>query len=118
MTDMIDLVARYLLLFIFCVGVVVSATRPRPVVDIYQVLRMPPWFPFVTAAMEGLAVALLIRTGTVTWGALLSAAIMGAAILMMLRVREYGHLVPPFVTMALGLWVAYRFVPVAMPLPF
>lgn len=61
----------------------------------------PPWFPYVTAALEVLVALLLPWTQTRFAGAVLGIVIMVAAIATVLRSKEYSHALPPAIVMVL-----------------
>lgn len=71
----------------------------------YQGWGYPAWFPFVTAALEVLVGILLLSPETRVVGAVLGVLIMIAAIVTVLRNKEYAHAVPPTVVLVLTVLV-------------
>ncbi|RLQ85269.1 DoxX family protein [Notoacmeibacter ruber] len=61
----------------------------------------PDWFPYLTGLLEWTAAALIALPRTRLFGSILAVCVMGAASATVLLHGEFGHAVPPLVTLAL-----------------
>lgn len=86
--------ALYAVGAVLLVGALVNAIGPKPLREQYRAWGYPPAFRWVTAALEALAVALLISPETRGAGLLLGAVVMMGAIATLVRAREYTHTIP------------------------
>lgn len=94
----------YAVAALFAIGGGVMNLFPPPAfVEGYKRWGYPDWWHYVTAALDFAGVALLIFRDTRVAGALLLAAVTGAAVLTVIRHREYGRTIAPCVLFLIAL---------------
>lgn len=93
-------VALFLFFTIFFIGVVVNLVGPKGIIDSYIRWRMPSWFRFITAALEALALILIILNYEML-GYGLALVVMLAAIVILCFNKELKPLIAPVLTIAL-----------------
>ncbi|EQB11119.1 DoxX family protein [Sphingobium lactosutens] len=79
----------------FLIGGLVNGTASDATMAQYVAWGYPRWFPYVTAAMEGASVILLILARTRLVGAALGTAVMTAALATLIRAGEYLYAATP-----------------------
>lgn len=85
----------------FLIGAVVNATARKPVREEFVRYGFPWWWCWVTALLEFTTAALLLLRPTFTLGVALGACIMVAAIVAIVRARDYRHVSPPAIFLLL-----------------
>lgn len=100
-------VLSWLLVAFFLLGAVLNAFPSAGLRANYKGWGYPDWFHYVTAILELAAAALLAFGATRLPGAMLGAAVMLAAMVTVLRHREYAHALAPLVILLLTLVVAW-----------
>lgn len=95
-----DLLAWGLAVF-FVVGAIGNGLAPANVRAEYARWGYPDWFHHITAALELLVAFLLVFVSTQLAGCALGAAVMLAAIVTLLRHKEYKHALLPTVVLLL-----------------
>lgn len=89
----------YFVAFVFASGVIVNLVGPAGIRDGYNRWGYPPYFRFVTAALEGLALVLIVIDSTRVAGLALAALIMLAAIVTLVRASEAKHAIPALIVL-------------------
>ncbi|RYD20974.1 MAG: DoxX family protein [Spirochaetia bacterium] len=95
-----DLLAWFLTAF-FIVGAIGNWVAPKNVRADYVRWGYPPWFHRVTAMLELPTGILLAMASTRPWGIVLGLAVMAAALMTLIKHREYKHAIAPSVVLAL-----------------
>ena len=87
----------------FLIGSLINASAIKPIRDEFVRYGFPWWWCFVTAILEFLTACLLVMGSTFAFGAILGVCIMVAAIVAVIRARDFGHILPPaaFLTLLL-----------------
>lgn len=85
----------------YLVGGVVNASAARPIRQKFVRYGFPWWWCWVTAALEILTALLLVLRPTFTIGVILGACIMLAALIAIVRARDFRHIPPPAVFLLL-----------------
>lgn len=85
----------------FLFGSVVNATARKPIRDGFVRYGFPWWWCWVTALLELTTAVLLVLRPTFTAGVVLGGCIMVAAILAIVRARDFRHIAPPAVFLLL-----------------
>lgn len=80
---------------LFAVGVIGNFIGPQKIRDNYKRWGYPPWFRYVTAILESVAIVLLMMPSSRLYGALLAAVVMIAAMATLLVHREYANATAP-----------------------
>lgn len=102
--NIVNNVAVFLFFTIFSIGVVVNLVGPKGIIDSYIRWRMPSWFRFITAALEALALILiLLKYEMLGYG--LALAVMLAAIVILYFNKELKPLIAPLLTSMLILFL-------------
>lgn len=89
----------YFVALVFATGVIINLVGPAGIRDAYTRWGYPPYFRFVTAAVEALALVLIMVESTRTAGLALAAMVMLAAITTLVRASETKHALPALVVM-------------------
>lgn len=79
----------------FLLGSVVNAAARAPIRDEFVRYGFPWWWCWVTALLELMAAILLVLRPTFAIGVALGACIMVAAIVAIIRARDFRHIPPP-----------------------
>ena len=106
MIDAFQSYVPFLLCGMLVIGGMLNAVAPGPIRAQYASWGYPPGFHYVTAVCELTSAGLLFFSGTRLIGAVLGAAVMGAATITLVRHREYKHMLTPFVASAILIAVA------------
>lgn len=85
----------------FLLGAVVNASGRKAVREQFVRYGFPSWWCWVTAILEFLTAVLLVLRPTFAFGVVLGACIMVAAIIAIVRARDFRHLPPPSVFLLL-----------------
>ncbi|UHS59931.1 DoxX family protein [Agrobacterium vaccinii] len=85
----------------FLLGAVINASGRKAVQDEFVRYGFPSWWCWVTATLEFLTAVLLVLRPTFAFGVVLGACIMVAAIIAIVRARDFRHLPPPSVFLLL-----------------
>lgn len=85
----------------FLLGGVVNASGRKAIREEFVRYGFPPWWCWVTAALEIMTAVLLVFRPTFAAGVVLGACIMVAALFSVLRARDFRHVVPPAVFLLL-----------------
>ena len=102
--NIVNNVAVFLFFTIFSIGVVVNLVGPKGIIGSYIRWRMPSWFRFITAALEALALILiLLKYEMLGYG--LALAVMLAAIVILYFNKELKPLIAPLLTSMLILFL-------------
>ncbi|PVM78481.1 DoxX family protein [Caulobacter radicis] len=104
-------VLAWLLAAFFVFGAVGNLLAPPDIAESYRRWGYPDWFHVVTGVLELAAAGLLAWRRARPVGAGLAATVMGAAVLTVLLHRDWGHLPPPLIVLALSVlagWGALR----------
>ena len=91
----------------FVVGAIGNWIAPPAIRADYQRWGYPGWFHYVTAITELATAALLVFPGVRLIGAGLGATVMAAALLTVIRHREFSHAVAPAIVAALCIAVGW-----------
>ncbi|MBP1849633.1 DoxX family protein [Rhizobium halophytocola] len=91
----------------FLLGGVINASGRKAVREEFVRYGFPWWWCRVTALLEILTAILLVLPPTFTIGLVLGTGIMLAAILAVVRARDFGHLPPPAVFLLLLMTAAF-----------
>lgn len=97
---MLSNVFFFILVAIFCLGVVLNLAGPEGILQSYKRWYIPEWFRFITAALEAICV-LLFFTPMAIFGYGLALLIMVSAIGILIFNREYKPLIAPVLTSAM-----------------
>lgn len=84
----------YVVTGVFALGAIINLIAPGSIREDYTRWGYPNGFRFVTAALEALAVVLILLPSTRLAGLALGGLIMLAAIATLVRTREYSHAIP------------------------
>jgi uncharacterized membrane protein YphA (DoxX/SURF4 family) len=79
----------------FLLGAIINASGSKAVRDEFVRYGFPSWWSWVTAILEFLTAVFLVLRPTFEMGVALGACIMVAAILAVVRTRDYRHIAPP-----------------------
>jgi hypothetical protein len=104
-------ILAWLVTLFFVVGGVGNWIAPPAVRSDYQRWGYPKWFHYVTALTEFMAAALLFFPDLRLVGAGLGAVVMAAALLTVIRHREYSHAVAPAIVIAFCIAVGWLVLP-------
>jgi len=85
----------------FLIGAVVNASARKPIREEFVRYGFPWWWCWVTALLEFTTAVLLLLRPTFTLGVVLGVCIMVAAIIAILRARDYRHIPPPAIFLLL-----------------
>lgn len=85
----------------FLVGALVNASGRKAIRDEFVRYGFPSWWCWVTAMLEFMTTALLVFRPTFAIGTALGACIMIAAIIAVVRARDFRHIPPPAAFLAL-----------------
>ena len=95
----------------FVVGSISNILAPGSIYEEYLRWGYPPWFHFVTGALELTTAVLLARASTRLLGCALGCAVMVGALATVTLHGEYGHAAPPLVIATLTIiiaWITWR----------
>ncbi|KQT01617.1 hypothetical protein ASG42_26760 [Rhizobium sp. Leaf391] len=79
----------------FLLGAAINASGRKAVKDEFVRYGFPSWWCWITAILELLTAVLLVLRPTFAIGVALGACIMVAAIIAIVRARDFRHLPPP-----------------------
>ncbi|MDE1992021.1 MAG: DoxX family protein [Rhizobiaceae bacterium] len=85
----------------FLVGAIINASGHPAIRTTFVRLGFPPWWCWVTSALEFLTAVLLVTAGGRMFGVGLGACIMLTAIAAIVRARYYRELPPPLIFLVL-----------------
>ncbi|KQQ38887.1 hypothetical protein ASG19_07735 [Rhizobium sp. Leaf306] len=85
----------------FLLGAAINASGSKVIRDEFVRYGFPSWWCWITAILEFLTAVLLILRPTFAIGVALGACIMVAAILAVVRARDFRHIPPPAVFLLL-----------------
>ncbi len=85
----------------FMIGAVVNTSARKPIREEFVRYGFPWWWCWVTALLEFTTAVLLLLRTTFTLGVVLGVCIMVAAIIAILRARDYRHIPPPAIFLLL-----------------
>ncbi|MBP2463693.1 MULTISPECIES: DoxX family protein [unclassified Rhizobium] len=91
----------------FLLGAVINASGSKAVREEFVRYGFPSWWCWITGILEFLTAVLLILRPTFAIGVALGACIMVAAILAVIRVRDFRHIPPPSVFLLLLIIAAF-----------
>lgn len=100
-------VMAWFLAAFFLFGAAGNLMAPPDIAESYRRWGYPDWFHFVTGALELAAAGLLAWRSTRAIGAGVAAAVMAAAVATVLLHRDWGHLPPPLIVLALSVLVGW-----------
>ena len=93
----------------FLLGAIINASGSRAVREQFVRYGFPSWWCWITAMLEVIAAFLLILRATFAIGAVLGACIMIAAIIAIVRARDFRHIPPPAVFLLLLVAASVQF---------
>lgn len=93
----------------FLLGAVINASGHKAVKEQFVRYGFPSWWCWITAILEFITACLLIVRPTFAIGAVLGAVIMIAAIIAIIRVRDFRHILPPAVFLLLVIAASVQF---------
>lgn len=93
----------------FLLGAIVNASGRKAVREQFVRYGFPSWWCWITAMLEFITAVLLILQPTFAIGALLGACIMVAAIVGIVRARDFRHIPPPAVFLLLVIAASVQF---------
>ncbi|MCJ9670035.1 MULTISPECIES: DoxX family protein [unclassified Neorhizobium] len=85
----------------FLLGAVINASGRKAVQEEFVRYGFPSWWCWITAILEFLTAVLLVLRPTFAFGVALGACIMVAAIIAIIRARDFRHIPPPSVFLLL-----------------
>ncbi len=94
----------------FIVGGIVNAIPRQAIRQQYALWGYPTWFHYPTAILELISAGLLFFSQSRFAGAVLGALVMLAAVVTLIRNREYKHVVIPaavLILTAVAAWIAF-----------
>lgn len=91
----------------FLLGAVINASGSKVVREEFVRYGFPSWWCWITAILEFLTAVLLVLRPTFAFGVALGACIMVAAIIAIVRARDFRHLPPPSVFLLLLIIAAF-----------
>jgi uncharacterized membrane protein YphA (DoxX/SURF4 family) len=97
----VSAVATWLAAAAFLIGGAVNASGAKAIRDDFRRYGFPPWWCWITAALEIGTACLLVFPATFYIGVALGACIMIAAMTSVIRAKNFRHIPPPAVFMLL-----------------
>jgi hypothetical protein len=91
----------------FLLGAVINAFGSKAVQEEFIRYGFPSWWRWITANLELLTAVLLVLRPTFAIGVALGSCIMVAAILAVIRARDFPHIPPPSVFLLLLIIAAF-----------
>jgi hypothetical protein len=91
----------------FLLGAAINASSSKAVREEFVRYGFPSWWCWITAILEFLTAVLLILRPTFAIGVALGACIMVAAIIAVVRARDFRHIPPPAVFLLLLIIAAF-----------
>ncbi|KQV83390.1 DoxX family protein [Rhizobium sp. Root1220] len=85
----------------FLLGAVINASGSKAVREEFVRYGFPSWWCWITAILEFLTTVLLVLRPTFAFGVALGACIMVAAVIAIIRARDFRHIPPPSVFLLL-----------------
>jgi heme A synthase len=85
----------------FLLGALINASGRKAVQEEFVRYGFPSWWCWITAILEFLTAVLLVLRPTFAIGVALGACVMVAAIIAIIRARDFRHLPPPSVFLLL-----------------
>ena len=105
MSDLVSIsfgnAATLLVAAAFLFGAIINASGRKAIREEFVRYGFPSWWCWITAILEFLTAVLLILRPTFAIGVALGACIMVAAIIAIIRARDFRHLPPPSVFLLL-----------------
>ncbi|CDN48089.1 DoxX family protein [Neorhizobium galegae] len=93
----------------FLLGAIINASGRKAVREQFVRYGFPSWWCWITAILEFITAFLLILRPTFAIGAVLGACIMVAAIVAIVRARDFRHIPPPAVFLLLVIAASVQF---------
>jgi hypothetical protein len=91
----------------FLLGALINASGRKAVQEEFVRYGFPSWWCWITAILEFLTAVLLVLRPTFAIGVALGACVMVAAIIAIIRARDFRHLPPPSVFLLLLIIAAF-----------